>query len=98
MSRIIKRQIQILQHLRKEETLRIIHPSPKSRRIIHISNTRKRAINTQEFLKTINRASRMVEVFRISRNSEGIEIGFEDFGTEDVVGSSDVESVLGVES
>ena len=97
MIRIIKRQIQILQHLRKKETLRIIHPPAKPIIIINIPNPRKRPIHTQHPLKAAYRRRSSIEVLAIARHAECVEVAFEHFRAEDVVGAGDVEAVLGVE-
>ena len=98
MTRIIKRQIQILQHLRKKETLRIIHPPAKPIIIINIPNPRKRPIHAQHPLKTRNRSRSSIQILRISSDSEGVEVAFEHLWAQDIFRPAveDVEPVLGV--
>ena len=95
MVRIVEDQIQILQHLREPETLRIV--DPLALLVVHVLDPRERAVHGKVLVEALHRARRAREVLLVPRRAVGDELRLEDLRAEDVVRGGDVEAVVVVE-
>lgn len=86
---------QVLQDLRKPETLRIINQSQTWVR--DIDQCRKTIRSGQKLVETLYGSSSPIQVFNISRHPERIEIRFKNFGTKDIYTVSHIKSMLVIE-
>ena len=92
---VVKREVQILHNLRKEEALRIVNePRVDLRDVI---DARVRPIHGRELLQALCSGMCAVEVFSVACDTPRVEVALKHFGAQDVVGCGDVEAVLVVE-
>lgn len=83
---------QVLQDLRKPETLHIINQSQTW--FSDINQCRKTIRSGQKLVETLYSSSSPIQVFSIPRHPERIEIRFKNFGTKDIYAVGHIESVL----
>lgn len=87
-----EKYVQVLQHLCEPETFQIINLGRVH--IVDVVESGIRDCSRQVFLETLDRAGRIVEIFRIPSHAPSIKVGLEHLGTQDIIRRGDVESVF----
>ena len=87
--------LQVLERLRKPETLHLIGPGRVS--VVDVVNTSVCNGCAQVLVEALNSTDCIVPILDITSRTPGIEVGLQNLRTEYIVRTSDVESVLGVE-
>jgi len=93
--RVVKSKIQVLQHFCEPEALHVINFARGLG--VDIIDASERNGSRKEFIEAIDSSSSTVQVLGIASDSPCVEVRFEDFRAEDIIGTSDVKAMLIIE-